>query len=104
MHWLTYMPHFDWTLSFGSLLTIVSFAIACIVTYTKATRWLATQFTRFELTLAMHAEQLGHHAERMDRYEGRYIEIAGQLQRIIGRIEEQDRSPFPRNRRIVNGK
>ena len=50
------MPHIDWTLPLGSMLTIASLVITGFVTYTKATKWLAVQFTRFELTLTMHAE------------------------------------------------
>ena len=98
------MPHFDWTVSFGTILTILSLAIAMIATYTKGTKWLAMQFTRFEITLEHHATQLGQHAARMDRFEEHYVEIAGHLQRIIGRIETQDQTPWPKNRRRENSR
>lgn len=90
---------FDWTVNLGSLLIIAGFAVTGFVTYTKATAWLSIRFSKFEDTLSTHALQLGRHAERMDRYESRYVEIAQDLQRLIGRIEAQDDTPWPTNRR-----
>ena len=88
-----------WSPYLGALLTVSGFAITAFVVYTKATAWLAIQFAQFQSTLTEHAKQLILHASRMDRYEARYIEIAEDLQRLIGRMETLDDSPWPRNRR-----
>lgn len=86
--------------SYGSaILTVAGFAVTVFIVYTKATAWLAIQFAQFQGTLTEHAKQLILHASRMDRYESRYIEIAEDLQRLIGRMETMDDSPWPRNRR-----
>lgn len=93
------MPHFVPEVTFGNIVTIIAFIASCIVVYTKATAWLSIRFTRFEETLDRHSAQLDRHAERMSLYEERYIMIAENLQRIIGRLEGMDDSPWPRNRR-----
>lgn len=86
--------HITGEVSLGTILTIVTLiGIAIRFGY---------RLGHFETTLNSHASRMTNHAERMDRYEARYMEIASQLQRIIGRIEEQDKSPFPRNRRAGN--
>ena len=99
--------HFDSTVSFGTVLTIASMIIGLVAAYSKGTKWLGIELTKFEMTLNQHATQLQQQTERMDRYEERYVTIAAHLQRIIGRIEEQDRisdTPWPRNRRKENGR
>ena len=90
---------FDWTVNLGSILIIAGFAVTGFVTYTKATAWLSIRFSKFEDTLGLHATQLVRHAERMDRYESRYVEIAQDLQRLIGRMESMDDWPPPDRRR-----
>ncbi len=42
---------------------------------------------------------LQRYMHRLDRHEERDRIIANDLQRIIGRIDDRDRSPWPRNRR-----
>ena len=88
-----------WSPYLGAAMTVAGFAVTAFVVYTKATAWLAIQFSQFQNTLSEHAKQLILHASRMDRYESRYVEIAQDLQRLIGRMEVLDESPWPRNRR-----
>ena len=88
-----------WSPYFGAILTVAGFAVTMFVVYTKATAWLAIKFSIFQNTLSEHALQLVKHSERMDRYEARYVEIAEDLQRLIGRMEGMDDTPWPRNRR-----
>ncbi len=87
--------HVTGEITLGTLLTIATL-IGIAISFGR-------RFGSLEAQLASHGTNLVKHAERMDRYEEHYMTIAGQMQRIIGRIEEQDKSPFPRNRRI-NGK
>ncbi len=87
--------HVTGEITLGTILTIVTLISIAIA--------FGRRFGNFETQLAAHGVNLVKHSERMDRYEEHYMTIAGQMQRIIGRIEEQDKSPFPRNRRI-NGK
>lgn len=88
-----------WSPYIGAGLTVAGFAITAFVVYTKATAWLAIQFSQFQGTLTEHARQLLLHSTRMDRYEARYVEIAEDLQRLIGRMEVMDDTSWPRNRR-----
>lgn len=78
---------FDGTVTLGTVLSAVTFVLAFFVAYTKATAWLGEHLSRFDTTLKEHAAQLGKHAERMDRYEGRYVAIASDLQWLIGRMD-----------------
>jgi len=86
--------HITGEVTLGTILTIATL-IGIAITFGR-------RMGTFETQLQTHSTNIQGHAARMDRYEARYVEIAGQLQRIIGRIEEQDRSPYPRNRRAGN--
>lgn len=45
-----------------------------------------------ETTLKMHADTMVQHSIRLDKYEGRLVEITGNVQRLVGRVEAtQDR-------------
>ncbi len=79
--------HWNGEITLGAMLTAATFVLTVIVVYTKATTWLESRFTRFETTLFDHATQLSKHAERMDRYESRYVTIASDLQWLIGRMD-----------------
>ncbi len=74
---------------------MVSIIAALIVAYNKATSWLGVKLAEFTMTLETHGIQLQHHANRMDRYEQRYVEIAQDLQWLVGRTEG-DRRRRPR--------
>lgn len=67
---------------------------AMIVAYHKAVLWLGDRLTKFETTLASQATQLTSGVEqmrglaaRMEKTEERHVELAGSLQRLIGRAE-----------------
>jgi hypothetical protein len=83
--------HITGEVSLGTILTIATLLGIAIR--------FGFRFGHFDTTLRAHTDNLARHAARMDRYEERYVQIANNLQRIIGRMEEQDRSPWPRNRR-----
>lgn len=76
------MMKFDGTITLGNLVSAAAFLVGILVAYTKAARWL----TRFETTVNGHTDELTKHSGRMDRYESRYVEIASDLQWLIGRM------------------
>lgn len=78
---------FDGTVTLGALISAATFLLGIIVAYTKGTNWLENRFTKFESTLDSHADQLTGHSSRMDRYEARYVEIANDLQWLVGRMD-----------------
>jgi hypothetical protein len=83
---------FDGTITLGHVMSAATFAFTVFVAYTKATTWLSTRLKGFEATLNDHAAQLQKHGLRMDRYEERYVTIAGDLQWLVGRLDGDRRS------------
>lgn len=85
--------------------TFGGFLITVVAVYTKFTLWLGTKLDGFERTLSLHAAQLNEHAIQFNEHaaamriseqrfmdnvkaiEQRHSELAGTLQRLIGRSE-----------------
>ena len=93
---------FDATVSLSTLIAALAVVITVSTAYVKGTRWLSAQLTLFQVTLNYHAEQIKQHSLRMDRYEAHYVTQATHLQRIVGRLEGQDRRMFVRSPPLVD--
>ncbi len=90
------MIHFNGEITLGTLLNAVTYVAALIIAYNKATRWLDVKLAEFTITLGNHATQLSTHAQRMDRYEARYVDMASDLQYLAGRSDlDRRRNPRP---------
>ncbi len=90
------MIHFNNELTLGTLLSALTCVGALIVAYNKATSWLDVKLAEFTVTLNNHATQLSTHAQRMDRYEARYVDMASDLQYLAGRSDlDRRRNPRP---------
>lgn len=68
--------------------------VTVFIAYHKAIVWLGNRLSHFEGSLALHAQQLTSGvdqmrglATRMEKTEERHVELAGILQRLIGRVE-----------------
>lgn len=74
---------FDWTVTLGNVLQLVTMIGLAIAGYYAISARMAV----FESMLAGHADTLKQHAQRLDLYEARIVEVIGDLQRLIGRME-----------------
>ena len=88
------MIHWDPTVSLGTLVGVITIVVTIAVAYTRAVGWFHERFALMEATahsveamMLVHAKQLENHSQRMDRYEARYVDIARDLQRLVGRME-----------------
>lgn len=81
------MPHFDWTITAGNILTIGTLIGGLWFGATKAYYLLDKRIDRFEIMLKTHADTLVAHSDRMLRTEERFIDMAGTLQGVIGRLD-----------------
>lgn len=72
-----------WTFTLGDLVN------AAIVTATIFGAYYAIkgQLTLFKQTLDQHALTLSRHADRMDKYEGKILDLVADLNRYIGQTE-----------------
>lgn len=77
------MPQFLFTITFGNLLEICSLAGVLISLYYAA----VGRVRDLETTLRHHAEDLSEHAARLDRFSETLVEVMGDVQRIMGRME-----------------
>ena len=80
---------FDWTISLGSILTIVGFFFSLWWSLTRLWTRMDRRVSVFETVLAKHAETLLSHATKMERQDSLLIQLVGDVQRLIGRIEAQ---------------
>jgi len=71
--------HFTGELTLGSVLTIVTLVGIAI--------GLGRRIGGFESLMAEHAKTLDKHAERLDRYEGRIVDIVEKLGTVLGRAD-----------------
>lgn len=79
--------HFDWTLSFGTLLGALAIVAGTWASISRLYGLLDKRLTVFENVLDVHAKTLTAHATRMEKQEDMLIKLSGDLQRVIGRIE-----------------
>jgi len=78
---------FDWTINVGNVIAIVSLIVSLWGGALMAYHRIDKRLERFELKLVYHADTIGAHTTRFITNENRLIELAGDMQRVIGRIE-----------------
>lgn len=78
---------FDTTISLGAVLSAAGLIVTILVLYHKAVQ----SFDGLKAGIHAHAELLDKQDQRMERYEGRYLDLSSALQKIVGRIEAEDR-------------
>lgn len=81
------MPHFDWTISLGNVLTVVGFIIAAWLAGTRIYNGIDRRLIAFEGLLSHHAATLVDHAARMKTQDDMLLRLVGDVQRLIGRME-----------------
>ncbi len=84
---------FDWTISFGMVINVLVFIFTAFGLYHAG----MSRFRHHEDSIHRLTNNIGEHNDRMDRYDERMLEIVGDLQRIIGRVEMMaERRKLPR--------
>lgn len=73
------LVHFTGELTLGNL--------AIVVTLIGVAISIGRRIGAAETTLHDHAAALTQHSHRLDLYEGRLVDVIGQVQRVIGRVE-----------------
>jgi hypothetical protein len=83
-----------WWVLAGLGFQALTLTLTVFIAYHKAVIWLGARLSAFESSLAQHAlqltsgvEQIHGLASRMEKTEERHVELAGVLQRLIGRVE-----------------
>lgn len=86
---------FDWTLTFGTVLQIVSMVLLAVAVFNA----VSARLSIFENTLKDHAASLARHADRLDRYDSLLLKVVGDLQRVVGQsdILRTERRGHPRD-------
>lgn len=85
------MPHvqFDWTISFGQIVTAVAFALSVILSGQRIYHLLDLRITLLVEEVHQHKETLSDHKGRLEKYEEVLFKLVGDLQRLVGRAEVQ---------------
>lgn len=87
------MPHMDWTISLGSLLSAVSVIGACVVFFVRMGE---IQRQQTEILRTLRDDFRDHQKEdniRFEKLETRIIDLISGLQRLIGQMELFRRNP-----------
>ena len=78
---------FSWDINLGQ---IVSAALVLLGAYAAAIRvyhLMDKRIDKLDLHLSTHTETLAMHADRMEHHESSLVKIVGDVQRILGRME-----------------
>lgn len=78
---------FNWEINIGQVLSVVIFLLGVWGGAIRLYHLLDKRMDRFELTLGEHARTLVEHSGRMTNYERDMVDVVGDLQRTIGRVE-----------------
>ena len=81
------MFHFDPTVTLGNILTAIVFITALIGSVARAYNLIDRRMATFESTIMQHTELLKHHTTSMERQDALLLDISGQMNRIVGRLE-----------------
>ncbi len=81
------MFHFDWTITLGTVLSAAVFVAGTWAAVSRLYSLLDKRLAIFESVLGTHAQTLMAHSARMERQDDIMIKLAGDIQRVIGRIE-----------------
>jgi hypothetical protein len=110
------MPHFDWTISFGTILEAITIVGGAWIGMFRLYTLFDKRLSVFEAMLTHHADTLTRHAERMDRQDAVMTKLTdesstrtdkltgeitarmdkqgdvltkltGEIQRVVGRME-----------------
>jgi hypothetical protein len=81
------MLHFDWTITFGTLLSAAIVVLGTWATVSRLYSLLDKRLALFELGLGTHTHTLMAHAVRMERQDELMLQLAGDLREILGRME-----------------
>ena len=83
-----------WAVIITVVLSCVTLALTMVVLYHKAILWLGDRLTTFETMLQVHAQQIAGHVRELEDHRAwrtksdqRHLDLAADLQRLIGRSE-----------------
>jgi hypothetical protein len=83
------MPlHFDWTVTLGTVLAAVSITAGTWASVSRLYSLLDKRLSLFEATMTYHAAMLTRHDVRMEKLDDAVVGLAGELQRVLGRLEQ----------------
>lgn len=83
--------HVDWTISFGTVWAAASIIVSIWWASVSVQQGMDKRLAVFESVLRDHALTLVGHAEKMGQQDVLLLKLVGDVQRLIGRLEERAR-------------
>ena len=84
---VTEMFNFDWTVTLGNTLTIITMLIGGWLGIMRMYYLFNHRISSFEATIKVHADTLMVHTKRMEKQDDLLLRLVGDVQRLIGHLE-----------------
>jgi hypothetical protein len=81
------MPVFDWTITLGNALTIITMLVGGWLGIVRMYYLFNNRISSFEATIKIHADALLIHTARMEKQDDLLLRLVGDVQRLIGHLE-----------------
>jgi ParB-like chromosome segregation protein Spo0J len=90
---------FDWTISFGNVLSAVGMVAGLWAVAWKTITALDKRLEIFQTTLQVHSSALQKHDVILGTYEVRLFDLVQTVQRLLGRLEASEKHDRTRSNR-----
>lgn len=79
---------FDWTITLGALVASIIIVAGTWAAVSRLYSMLEKRLSLFEVGLGVHTQTLINHATRMEKQDDLMLKLVGDMQRVIGRMEQ----------------